>query len=110
MKVLNTEEINKLIDKIVLVYQPEKIILFGSYAIGNANTDSDVDLLIIKQTHLPRLKRGIEARKMIDYSIVPMDYVILTPDEYNQNKESINHIANIATKTGRLLYDNSKLH
>ena len=43
------EILNRIIDKIKIHYQPEKIILFGSYAWGNPTKDSDVDLLIVKK-------------------------------------------------------------
>jgi len=50
---LNTEKItpeliNYIVEKIVREIQPEKIILFGSYARGDFNQDSDLDLFIIK--------------------------------------------------------------
>ena len=40
------EQIQKLCEKIVSEFQPEKIILFGSYAYGRASADSDIDLLV----------------------------------------------------------------
>lgn len=43
-------EIDKIVRRVVDVYQPEKIILFGSYAYGNPDSDSDQDFLIIKET------------------------------------------------------------
>jgi predicted nucleotidyltransferase len=43
--------------------QPEKIILFGSYAQGTAHEDSDLDLAIVKETDLPGFKRPIEFQK-----------------------------------------------
>jgi len=50
-KRLNTEEItpeliNYIVEKIVREIQPEKVILFGSYARGDFNRDSDLDLFI----------------------------------------------------------------
>ena len=42
--------ISQIVDKIIREYQPKKIILFGSYAYGEPNEDSDIDLLIVKNT------------------------------------------------------------
>ena len=44
------ESLKQIVDTIVDQYQPEKIMLFGSYAYGNPDSDSDIDLLIIKDT------------------------------------------------------------
>ena len=43
-------EIETIVRQVVDAYRPEKIILFGSYAYGQPNADSDLDLLIIKET------------------------------------------------------------
>jgi len=42
--------IQKIVQSLVAGYTPEKIILFGSFAYGQPNADSDIDLLIIKAT------------------------------------------------------------
>ena len=41
------QTINEFKDKLVEFYQPERVILFGSYASGKAHVDSDVDILVI---------------------------------------------------------------
>jgi len=58
------EEIEIIRDRIVRLYQPDKIILFGSRARGEANERSDIDLLVIsdREKHLPRCKRGLDVR------------------------------------------------
>ncbi|MBE0638215.1 MAG: nucleotidyltransferase domain-containing protein, partial [Bacteroidales bacterium] len=43
--------------KIASGYDPEKIILFGSYASGTASDDSDIDIFVVKDTELPRPRR-----------------------------------------------------
>ena len=40
----------EIVDRLVAEYSPERVILFGSYAYGNPDADSDIDLLIIKNT------------------------------------------------------------
>jgi uncharacterized protein len=52
-----------LVERIATKFDPDKIILFGSYAAGNATTDSDLDLLIIKDTDLPRHRRSFDIQK-----------------------------------------------
>ena len=45
---LKTDIIEEIVRRIVSIAQPEKIILFGSYAYGTPDADSDIDLLVIK--------------------------------------------------------------
>lgn len=54
------EKILQIVDKIKKGYEPDKIILFGSYAYGNPTKESDIDLLIIKETSKPFHKRWAE--------------------------------------------------
>ena len=45
-----------ILEKIVAGYAPQKVILFGSYAYGEPDEDSDIDLLIIKDTNEPPIR------------------------------------------------------
>lgn len=97
--------IQELADKIAREYQPDKIILFGSYALGTYNEDSDLDFFIIKETDNTR----ITARE-IDGSIfpryVPIDIIVYTPEQVRRNMVSDFFINDILTK-GKVLYDGS---
>ncbi len=64
--------INKIVDKIKLQYQPEKIILFGSYAWGSPSKDSDVDIVIIKKTEQKHRQRMLTVRRMLseEYELI----------------------------------------
>jgi len=85
---IQPEKIQQIVDKIVEGYQPEKIILFGSHARGDAHKDSDLDLIIIKQTNVPWFHRGWEVRKLLLKDLVPMDLKIYTPDEFKKYESS----------------------
>ena len=71
--------IAEVVEKIKTEYQPEKIILYGSYAYGKPNKDSDIDLFIIKDTDKRRVDRFVEVSRIMDkwegqISISPMVY------------------------------------
>lgn len=51
------KKIKEITNKIVREFDPEKVILFGSYAWGKPGPDSDVDLFVVKETSDPSLKR-----------------------------------------------------
>lgn len=73
------EALHEIIQRIVAAYAPEKIILFGSYAYGDPHTDSDIDLLIIKETDKRPLDRWMEVKRLLrdrsgSISISPLVY------------------------------------
>jgi uncharacterized protein len=106
---LSQEQISEIIKIIVSGYKPEKIYLFGSYSSGNPNKDSDIDLLIIKNTTEPFIKRIRQVRHLFKIQPAPMDLLIYTPDEFNYNKSLVNNIINIVLKEGKLIYEQKLL-
>jgi predicted nucleotidyltransferase len=57
--------INEIVDGIIKGYKPKKVILFGSYAYGKPSEDSDIDLLIIKNTDKKPIDRWIEVKRLL---------------------------------------------
>jgi len=70
-------------DQIARTYDPETIVLFGSTATGTARPDSDIDLLIIKNTKQPYFDRILELRRSIN-TARRIDAIVLTPQEYDR--------------------------
>lgn len=83
-------------------YQPEKIILFGSYAYGQPSRDSDVDLVVIKKTTLPFLDRQKQVHLLLR-TITAVDVFVLTPEEFEKAKLD-NLFIKEAAETGRIVY------
>ena len=84
----------------------ERIILFGSYARGDAAEDSDVDLLIIADSTLPRFKRSRELYKMIRPYPFGMDLLVYTPQEISKGKESPVSFVSTVLQEGKTVYVN----
>ncbi len=80
------DEINSLIKKIVQKYEPEKLIIFGSHANNTANKDSDLDILIIKNTNENFYKRSLTVRKLLRPNNIPTDIFVFTPEEFAEKK------------------------
>ena len=82
-KIKNMEVISRIVRKIKNEYQPEKILLFGSYAWGNPTRDSDIDLFIIKQTDEKPRDRRIKVREILDEenALFALEPLVYTPDE-----------------------------
>lgn len=79
-------ELDKIVRRVVDVYRPEKIILFGSYAYGRPSADSDLDLLIIKKTSERFIDRWTNVRKIVSdpKRSIPFEPLVLTPQEVKE--------------------------
>lgn len=102
---IENSKIIEIVNKIALNFNPEKIFLFGSYASDNPTRDSDLDLLIIQSSKLPRHKRVFEIRKSLIGSMIPLDIIVYTPEEFENEKEIKFSFINNAIKTSKLLYE-----
>jgi len=106
-----TEEVKKLLDKIIDIlkekYKPEKIILFGSYAWGEFTEDSDIDLLIIKETDKKRIDRFVEAKRLI-YNPeikIPISPIVLTQKELDERINSGDDFLKEVIENGVILHE-----
>lgn len=100
----------KVIERIVRVlsktYKPEKIVLFGSYAYGKPTEESDIDLLIVKDTSLPFYKRLAEIRRLVSearrgHAFEPL---VVTPKELEERLEIGDSFFEEILKRGKVLY------
>jgi len=102
-----SSEIKSIRDIIIDEYQPEKIILFGSWSAGTARSDSDIDLMVIsdKEQSLPRYKRGLDLRIKLSRISVPKDILFYTSGELNQKDVSKYSLIYKVLSEGKVLYD-----
>ncbi len=98
------EEIERIKRQIIEMYNPEKIILFGSSARNELSDDSDIDILVIKQTQKSKFDRMCELRRMIDYTI-PLDLLVYTPDEIHFARQQENDFISTIFSEGVVLYE-----
>lgn len=97
--------IEEVVEKIKKNYNPEKIILFGSYAYGSPTRESDIDMLIIKKTDGRPIDRRIYVRRLVNLK-EPLAFspIVLTPGELEYLQEIGDpFIKEILTK-GEVLY------
>ena len=102
---IDSTKISEIASGIAIKFNPDKIILFGSYANGTQKEDSDIDLLIIQDTDLPIQKRGYDIRMSLIGSMIPFDIVIYTKLEFDQEKDKSSSFLNSAMKNSKLLYE-----
>jgi len=100
---ITQEKIQEIADKIVLEFNPEKVILFGSYAWGTPNQDSDVDLFIIKETENTRETTRVISRKIFPRPF-PMDLIVYTPLQVERRQQIKDLFVNDILSNGKILY------
>jgi len=102
---IENKQINEIVNKIALNYKPDKIILFGSYAQGNYSDNSDLDFILVKDTIIPKHKRGLEVRRLFYGLPIPMDFKIYTSLEFSNELSNHYSFLNSAIKGSKLLYE-----
>lgn len=103
------EQIEEIVKRIADHYKPRKIILFGSYAYGVPTKDSDLDLLVVKETELPRHKRAREIRKHLwGISEIPKNIIVYTQEEIDEWKDVEEAFVTEVVKNGKVLYEDKK--
>ncbi|MDP3772002.1 MAG: nucleotidyltransferase domain-containing protein [bacterium] len=99
------KKIQEVVDKIVREYQPEKIILFGSWAWGTPHEDSDVDLFIMKESEQKRIDRERELRKKLyGNRFPPLDLFMYTPAETARRLSMDDFFIKEIIEKGKVLY------
>lgn len=93
--------------RILATTTPERIILFGSHARGDASPDSDLDLLVIVKgvTH-PR-QESTRIRRALRGLLVPIDVIVATPEQIGRYRDTSGLIYGPALREGKVLYDQS---
>jgi len=87
--------------------QPERVILFGSHARGEGTPESDIDLLIVAPSDLPRWKRTPPIYRLLAGLGVPKDIVWWTPEEIARWRGVRSHFINTVLREGKVLYERS---
>jgi predicted transcriptional regulator of viral defense system/predicted nucleotidyltransferase len=97
---------NAIVDKLKRHFSPKKVILYGSYAYGNPEPDSDLDLLIIKETSERFIDRWQAVRRILSdpARTVPIETLILTPGEITDRIARGDQFIAEILKKGRVLY------
>ncbi|MFN3739301.1 MAG: nucleotidyltransferase domain-containing protein [Thermodesulfovibrionales bacterium] len=98
----------EILKRIIDIAVPEKIILFGSYAYGIPNLDSDIDIIVVKKDIESKIREYSKIRRSLRGLGYPFDIIILTPEEFEYySSDWINSVAAEA-KIGGLFFMKNK--
>jgi len=102
-----TQLIDRIVEKTVRGYQPERILLFGSHAYGEPDDQSDVDLLIIKDDSRSPAEREFEIRKLLreENSKVGLSLLAYSPSEVQARLRIGDDFFQEIMRRGILLYE-----
>jgi uncharacterized protein len=101
------QAIGTMVRRIVRTFHPDRVILFGSHARGEAGPDSDVDLLVVMPVNGLKREKQLQIRKALHGIRVPVDIVVTTPEEFGWRQEVVGTIEYPAVREGRVLYARS---
>ena len=103
-----TEELlQEVVQRIASTGDPERIVLFGSRGRGDNRIDSDLDLLIIEESDLPRYRRSPPYYLALAGLFPAKDIVVYTPAEVLKWSRVPNAFVTAALREGRVLYERS---
>ena len=101
---VDAELIDEMVRRIVEILHPEKIILFGSRARGEARPGSDIDLLVIADSSKPRHQRAAPLYGAVSDILVAMDILVYTPGEVKEWSNVPQAFVTTAVREGQVLY------
>jgi len=98
--------IQNILEKLLADYTPEKVILYGSHAYGKPDRDSDIDLLIIKETSERFIDRWVTVQQILTgtHPSIPVETLVLTPQEMERRLAIGDQFVEEIINKGEVLY------
>ena len=97
-----------LIERIREASDPDRIILFGSHARGEADDDSDIDLMVIKSGVESRWKEAVKIYRALKGLAVPVDILVATPEILEEYADCWFLVYHEVAKEGQVIYEKAR--
>ena len=101
---VSPEAIEGVVRQIAERFWPQRVILFGSYAYGQPQPESDVDLLVIMETNLREIEQAIRICQAVDYHFA-LDLIVRTPATMARRLALGDGFLHEIVEKGRVLYE-----
>ncbi len=97
--------IAQMVQRIVAEFDPQKIVLFGSFARGTAGPDSDVDLMVVMPVQGSRRQKRVAIRTALSGMGLAKDVIVVTPEEVERYRDLAGTLIRPALREGKVLYE-----
>lgn len=104
MKTLDADLQKMIVDQLVKTVHPKKIFLFGSYAYGEPTSESDLDILVIKDDFDKKIDVKRSMRKALSRIDMPKDLLVATSDEFEFYRHESGSVYQTISEKGKLLW------
>lgn len=94
-----------IVRRIVQAVGPDRIIVFGSRARGDARPDSDFDVLVIKESDEPRYRRSVPLYVALADLPVEVEVMVYTPEEVEEWSQVPQAFVTTAVREGTTIYE-----
>ena len=101
---MNNEFISIMTERIVQGFDPLQIILFGSQARGDADQQSDIDLLVVFAELRDKRKTSLDIMRALSDLPAAKDILVSTPEELERHRTRIGSVLRYAQREGKVLY------
>lgn len=102
---ISEQTIQQAVARLVAAANPSKVILFGSYARGDATEDSDLDLMVIEQEVVNKFDEMVRLRNAMGDMPVGVDLLVYSDREASRRSQVPGTLLYWAFKEGRVMYD-----
>ena len=94
-----------MVERIADQFDPDRIVLFGSWARGEAKASSDVDLLVVMPDGTDRREAAVAMRVAVGDLPISKDIVVTTPDEIARRAHIVGTVLRAALREGKVVHE-----
>ena len=105
MAMLPNETISRVTKLLVEAAQPKRIVLFGSYARGDASEDSDIDIMVVEQNPTDRLTEMVRLNRLLRSLNIAVDLLVVSEEKFNYWRDTQGNVYFEAASEGKVLYE-----